>query len=202
MMRIRLIRHGEVHNPRGVLYGRLPRFGLSRKGVEQARSAGRYLRDRPITALFTSPLLRARQTAAEIVPNLNGMKMHTCSMLNEVCSPFEGMPGIEVDALEGDVYSGADACYEQPQDVLQRLQKFIWRERRRFSHHEIAAVTHGDVITFAALWAFGREPTPANKNRLLQSGLPEPYPAHASITTLSYETDRKDERPRVEYWRP
>jgi broad specificity phosphatase PhoE len=201
-MRIQLIRHGHVHNPQRILYGRLPRFGLSPMGLDQARAAGRYLQGRPIADLFTSPLLRARQTAAQIVQHLDGVKPRTSALLNEVCSPFEGLPANEVDTRNGDVYTGSAACYEQPGDILQRLHKFIWRQRRVSGSHEIVAVTHGDVITFAILWALGMDPTPVNKTRLLQAGLPEAYPAHASITTLVFRTDRKDERPQIEYRRP
>ena len=34
---IHLTRHGEVHNPEGILYGRLPNFYLSRTGAAQAQ---------------------------------------------------------------------------------------------------------------------------------------------------------------------
>ena len=201
-MRIQLIRHGEVHNPQGVLYGRLPGFALSPKGAQQARAAGRFLQDQPIAALFASPLLRARQTAAHIVQHLNGLKIQTSSLLNEVRTPFEGMPAGQVDARKGDLYTGSGPPYEQPLDVLHRLQAFLWRQRRRYPDQVIAAVTHGDVITFTVLWALGWTPTARNKTRLQQAGLPEAYPAHASITALIFKTDRKEEIPRISYWRP
>ena len=60
---IHLIRHGEVHNPEQILYGRLPRFRLSARGRAQARSAGDHLREHDLRAVFSSPLLRTRQTA-------------------------------------------------------------------------------------------------------------------------------------------
>ncbi|MEI6591437.1 MAG: phosphoglycerate mutase family protein, partial [Actinomycetes bacterium] len=41
--RIHLIRHGEVHNPDGILYGRLPNFGLSVRGQIMARMAAEAL---------------------------------------------------------------------------------------------------------------------------------------------------------------
>ncbi|MFV0373438.1 histidine phosphatase family protein [Microbacterium sp.] len=63
--RLHLVRHGEVHNPRGVLYGRLPGFALSDAGHRMARSAADYVRalDRPVTALIASPLQRTRESA-------------------------------------------------------------------------------------------------------------------------------------------
>ncbi|MCY7324722.1 MAG: histidine phosphatase family protein, partial [Microbacteriaceae bacterium] len=61
---IHLVRHGEVHNPEGVLYGRIPGFHLSELGVAMAASAAQHLVGRPVTALFSSPLQRAQESAA------------------------------------------------------------------------------------------------------------------------------------------
>src|SRR5579859_2630210 len=58
-----LVRHAEVHNPQDILYGRLPRYRLSGRGIAQAVLSGRFLAGRSIEAIYTSPLLRARQTA-------------------------------------------------------------------------------------------------------------------------------------------
>jgi len=66
--RIHLVRHGEVHNPKGVLYGRLPNFGLSQLGHEMAAKAAGELQElgRPISALYSSPLQRTRESAKPI----------------------------------------------------------------------------------------------------------------------------------------
>ncbi len=59
------MRHGEVHNPQRVLYGRLPHFGLSEDGRRMARAAADHVgaMDRPITALVSSPLQRTRESS-------------------------------------------------------------------------------------------------------------------------------------------
>ena len=41
---VHLLRHGEVHNPAGVLYGRLPGFRLSEDGLQMAYDAADALR--------------------------------------------------------------------------------------------------------------------------------------------------------------
>ncbi|KXC04567.1 histidine phosphatase family protein [Microbacterium hominis] len=66
--RLHLVRHGEVHNPGRVLYGRLPNFRLSADGREMARSAAAHLSalGRPVTALYASPLQRTRESAEPI----------------------------------------------------------------------------------------------------------------------------------------
>jgi broad specificity phosphatase PhoE len=198
---IYLIRHGEVHNPDRILYGRLPGFRLSDTGRRQARLAGRYLNGR-VDALFSSPMLRARQTAQEIQQQVRKSRIRISTLINEVCTAFEGRPGEEVDAREGDVYTDAPACFEQPGDIVDRTRRFIRRAGRQYPGGRIAAVTHGDVITFMVLWAKGMEPSAKNKTRLLKAGFPASYPAHASITALTYANDDLNTRPQVAYVHP
>ncbi|HOQ20966.1 MULTISPECIES: histidine phosphatase family protein [Microbacterium] len=63
--RLHLVRHGEVYNPDRVLYGRLPNFALSAEGRRMAAAAAAHLRglDRPVSALYASPLQRTRESA-------------------------------------------------------------------------------------------------------------------------------------------
>ncbi len=64
--RLHLVRHGEVHNPERILYGRLPNYELSEAGHRMAEAAAAYLdaEERPVRALRSSPLVRTRQSAA------------------------------------------------------------------------------------------------------------------------------------------
>jgi broad specificity phosphatase PhoE len=63
---VHLMRHGEVHNPTGVLYGRLPDFHLSDLGREMAETVGAHLSDNDVTVVVASPLDRAQETASPI----------------------------------------------------------------------------------------------------------------------------------------
>ena len=63
---VHLLRHGEVHNPEQVLYGRLPDFHLSDLGREMAERAAEALAGRDIAVVTASPLERAQETAAPI----------------------------------------------------------------------------------------------------------------------------------------
>jgi broad specificity phosphatase PhoE len=56
---VHLMRHGEVFNPTGVLYGRLPGFRLSDAGEAMARTAAAWFAERDVTHLVASPLQRA-----------------------------------------------------------------------------------------------------------------------------------------------
>ena len=62
-----LARHGEVHNPSNLLYGRLPRMDLSPEGRRQAQALDDFLAERPLAAIYSSPMLRARRTAEIIL---------------------------------------------------------------------------------------------------------------------------------------
>lgn len=199
---IHLIRHGEVYNPRKILYGRLPRFRLSDNGVRQAAETGQYLKDVPLQAVFSSPLLRARQTANEILRFQPQLRLQISKLLNEVHTVFEGVPGEQIDRKRGDIYSEAGSGYEQPQDIFDRVQRFFNRVRRQYAGRHVAAVSHGDVVTFTALWAKGWALTPLNKTRLREAGYPAPYPAHASVTTLTFKSQHTNEVPMIDYVQP
>ncbi len=200
--KIHWVRHAEVYNPQQILYGRLPRFGLSAKGFQQAQRTGQYFNALPITAVFSSPMLRARQTAKAMFGHSEHFKLRISILLNEVCTSFEGRPGAEIDARGGDVYTDAAACSEQPRDILERIHKFTARICRQYAGRQVVAVTHGDIITFMVLWAKGFDLTPENKNRLKPAGYPVSYPAHASITTLTYATRTPNELPQIQYRQP
>jgi broad specificity phosphatase PhoE len=90
---VHLVRHGEVHNPTGVLYGRLPGFRLSGAGEKQARVTCAFLADpaagRDIAALIASPLERARQTAEPFAEQF-GLEVGTDARLIESENVFEG----------------------------------------------------------------------------------------------------------------
>lgn len=195
--RIILIRHGHVHNPRGVLYGRLPRFRLSGRGREEARAAGRLTAGFDLAAIYTSPLLRARQTAAELRRFHPGVPLRTARDLIEVLTVFEGRPSAEVDRRRGDVYSGVGPPYEQPADIAARVRRFFERARRRHPGATVAAVTHGDVIVFAALWARGLPLAPPDRALLRGVGFAEGYPATGSLTAFTFRSDSGREPPEV-----
>jgi broad specificity phosphatase PhoE len=86
---IHLVRHGEVFNPDGVLYGRLPGFHLSELGRQMAAAAAGELAGHPITALFASPLLRA-QESAQPWSEAFGLPIQTDGRLIEPTNKFEG----------------------------------------------------------------------------------------------------------------
>ena len=199
--RISLVRHASVHNPSNIYYGRLPGFSISKKGRLEAARAARALKDLTIDEIISSPLLRCRQSAAEIL-KYHHLKLRQSSLITEVLTPFQGQSEDTVDLRNGDVYSGVDPNYEQPEDILLRVQKFLLRMRRAFPEKHVVAITHGDVILFMLLWANGFPPTPSYKKKFKTLEILNEYPAVSSITTFSYSTAAKDERPSIAYFNP
>ena len=87
--RIHLLRHGEVHNSEGVLYGRLPGFHLSERGIAMANRIAETVADRDIAWIVSSPLERAQETASPIAAKL-GLDIHTDERLTEATNVFQG----------------------------------------------------------------------------------------------------------------
>ncbi len=86
---LHLVRHGEVHNPAGVIYGRLPGFRLSERGQAMAAMTARALGDLPIRRLVASPLLRTQQSAQPIA-DLFGLPIESDDRLIESGNRLEG----------------------------------------------------------------------------------------------------------------
>jgi broad specificity phosphatase PhoE len=87
---VHLLRHGEVRNPGQVIYGRLPDFHLSEDGRMMAKAAASFLAGRDVTALFSSPMERARETAEPLAAQF-GLEVAIDDRLIEPWNHFEGL---------------------------------------------------------------------------------------------------------------
>lgn len=86
---IHLVRHGEVHNPDGILYGRIPGYHLSELGHRMADAAAQSLAGHPVVALWASPLTRTQESAQPWVERF-GLPITTDERLIEPTNWFEG----------------------------------------------------------------------------------------------------------------
>jgi broad specificity phosphatase PhoE len=86
---VHLLRHGEVHNPGHIIYGRLADFHLSEDGRMMAKAAAGFFAGRDVTALFSSPLDRARETAEPLAAQF-GLTVTVDDRLIEPWNHFEG----------------------------------------------------------------------------------------------------------------
>jgi broad specificity phosphatase PhoE len=86
---VHLLRHGEVHNPHGILYGRLPHYHLSDLGERMAGRVAETLAGRDVAHLVSSPLERAQETAKPVAAQL-GLEVTTDRRVIEAGNHFEG----------------------------------------------------------------------------------------------------------------
>lgn len=139
---VHLLRHGEVHNPDRILYGRLPGFHLSELGVKMAEAAAQALADRDITYVVASPLERARQTAEPIAARF-GLPVEIDERLIESANWFEGKR-----------VSPGDGSFRDPRNwwVLRDPVTPSWGEAYRLIAERMFAALHA-----ARVAAEGRE---------------------------------------------
>ncbi|GAA4007805.1 histidine phosphatase family protein [Streptomyces sp. NBC_01352] len=86
---VHLMRHGEVANPDGVLYGRLAGYHLSELGRQMADRVAEHLATRDVTHVVASPLERAQETAMPIA-KAHGLDIATDERLIEAENIFQG----------------------------------------------------------------------------------------------------------------
>ena len=153
-----------------------------------------------MVAIYTSPMLRARQTATIIQESLSPPPpVEEEPLLNEIYSQFDGTPWAEMKARDWDFYTGVDPEYEQPDAILGRVLAFIQRMRRVHNGEHVVGVTHADLLAFLWLWLLEKPLTPDNRKMLDRFGLEDDYPATASVTTLIFSTASPEEKPRYRY---
>ena len=147
-----LARHGEVDNPANVLYGRLPRMRLTAEGRRQARALGDVLARRPVAAIYSSPMLRARLTASTILarhPELDRVRID--SDLHEIRTGWQGEPLASLERINWDFSANPRAADDESlQMIHDRMMRWLNRMLRRHAGAEVAAVSHGDPILILA----------------------------------------------------
>lgn len=87
---VHFLRHGEVHNPEGILYGRLPGYRLSDNGEQQAKLVAEFLSGHDIARVISSPLQRAQETARPLGAMFQ-VDVATDDRLIEADNRFEGL---------------------------------------------------------------------------------------------------------------
>lgn len=142
------IRHGEVHNPKKILYGRLPGFRLAERGLPKVADLAEDLSAKKIEVLFTSPLLRARQTG-KIISERTGLIPKISRLITEVDILYQGLPlsqfkGIIEPVLFSD--ENVRKGQESAEVIRNRVLKFLRHVLKEHRGKRIAVVSHGDPI--------------------------------------------------------
>lgn len=159
---VHLMRHGEVHNPGGVLYGRLADFHLSDVGISMAERGAEYFADADLVHLRCSPLERAQETMAPVAARHPHLAVVTDGRV------IEGG-----NLLEGKVFSGSRSALADPRnwwhlrnplrpswgeaytEIVQRMRLAIADAATVAEGHEALIVSHQLPIWMARMDATG-----------------------------------------------
>jgi broad specificity phosphatase PhoE len=145
---VHVMRHGEVHNPDGILYGRLPDYHLSERGRAQAERVADWLAERDIVYVVASPLERAQETATPIAAR-HGLPIDTDAELIESENVFQGK---KVSPGDGALRNPANWRYlrnprtpswgEPYSEIATRMTAALYRARAQAAGHEAVCVSH------------------------------------------------------------
>ncbi|WP_432990334.1 histidine phosphatase family protein [Dactylosporangium sp. CA-233914] len=158
MTTLHLVRHGESEwNVARRLQGQTPYVPLTPRGHRQARATAEALRGTAARAVYTSDLLRARQTAEHIADVLD-VPIRLRPDLRERCyGRLEGLPSADALWAAGDVdvHPGGG---ESLRELRQRIAAAIAGCLADAGDGALVIVSHGDTIRAALEWL--GEPTP------------------------------------------
>ncbi|MBV1852014.1 histidine phosphatase family protein [Catellatospora tritici] len=184
---VHLLRHGEVHNPTKILYGRLPGFQLSDLGRQMAKAAASALAEHDVTYLVSSPLERAIETAQPMAEQFN-LPITTDPDLIESANYFEGM---RVGAGDGALRDPRNwrvlrnpfrpSWGEAYRDIAVRMTRALYAARDAARGHEAVCVSHQLPIWTLRTALEGRRLWHDPRRR--QCGL-------ASLTSFVFDDDR------------
>ena len=185
---IHFVRHGKVENPGHLLYERLPGFHLSEVGVRMAQATAHYIAVSPqlntVSAIYSSPLERTRETAGEILAALNEVRetrgetpleLATDERIIEARNEFRGK---RIGYGEGALWKNGNW------KLVRNLWKPSWGLEKVGEHpgEQIIVVSHESPI-----WSY---------RHMLETGHPEHnmllrHTALASITSITYDCDTR-----------
>lgn len=145
---VHLVRHAQVENPHGIVYGRLPGYGLSKQGIATAGAVAGWLQHRPVVAYMASPLLRAQQTAAAAARR-QCLDVQTDERLTEAWNHFEGEPAPHAAALLANpamwwrLRNPWQPSWGEPyRAIAARMRAAINDLRERYAGGEVVVVSH------------------------------------------------------------
>jgi broad specificity phosphatase PhoE len=184
---VHLLRHGEVHNPEKLLYGRLPGYRLSERGVRMAEAVAAALAGRDISYLVASPLQRAQETARPIADKL-GLEIDTDERLIESANWFEGKRfGVGDGSLRHPevwtkLYNPFRPSWGEPyREIARRMTAALHAARAHGEGHEALCVSH--QLPIWTLRRYAEHKRMWHDPRKRQCAL-------ASLTSFHFEGDR------------
>jgi broad specificity phosphatase PhoE len=182
---VHLLRHGEVHNPDHVLYGRLPGYHLSANGRMMAAAAADFFDGRKVAAVFASPLERAQETAQPVAERL-GLTITTDDRLIESGNVLEGksisLAGLAMNPVNWRyLWNPFLPSWGEPYtEVVARVRQVIDSAREAGSGREAVCVSHQLPIWVSRL---------AAEHKRLWHNPSSRQCALGSVTSLTFDGD-------------
>jgi broad specificity phosphatase PhoE len=183
---VHLVRHGEVENPKGVIYGRLPGYNLSKRGEEQVAEASRHLAAANVGAIWSSPLERAQETA-RMIAEPHKLGVVTDDRLLESDTTFQGAGrSLRAFLISPQLWwklrnPWGPSWGESFSEIRQRMLSAVTEALASAAGREIVIVSHQTPVLVARL-ALARRRVPP-----WLAGIPC---ATASVTTVVVEDGR------------
>lgn len=158
--RVILVRHGRsTFNEQGRYQGSSDEAILTLEGIETARQVGNYLQHTSIDAVYTSPLMRAKQTAGEMLKSMGHQPRTSVIMSNSLreidLSVWEGLTYEYVRYKHPDAYTcwqqqpdefrlmTADGTYHYPVNALYKRAQSFWTGLPQLPGKTILLISHG-----------------------------------------------------------
>ena len=164
MSRLLLARHGQSVSNAVRRFQGVQDVALSELGARQAAALGQAIRHRRVTAVYTSPLERARRTAEIAVEGL-GLAVTQVHELRELSlGEWEGQTVEEISSLPGDPYTqwvrDPVACLPPGAEPLAEVQSRVVRAMSDIAAahpngQEALVVCHGGVISAYLAYCLG-----------------------------------------------
>lgn len=193
---VHLLRHGEVHNPEGILYGRSTGYHLSERGRAMADRVADRVGNRDITHIVSSPLERAQETAAPLA-GVRGLTVELDDRVIESGNVFEGQPfqlGSSIlrrPQMWSKMWNPFRPSWGEPyKQVFARMWSAVEDARDQGRGHEAVIVSHQLPIWVTRLKAEDR------------SFLHDPRKRHCTLASLTSFTFEDDQLVRVGYSEP
>lgn len=153
-MKLYLVRHGEKISQNS---GRTLNAGLSNTGIEQAKRAGLFFKDKKIDFIYCSKLERARETLEYIKPFLGDPKIIFTQEINERSigkfrNHEEYKEALKLSGLKD--YQFRPENGENYFDVEKRAQSFLESLKREHSNDTVLLIGHGIFFRLLILRMF------------------------------------------------
>ena len=181
---VHLVRHGEVYNPKKILYGRMPGYHLSSRGNSMAVATSKFFRGRDVVYLAASPLERAQETARPIA-EVTGCEVHTRDDILEAGNTFEGLrtKGWRSQLINPirwrHMTNPLEPSWGEPyQEIFERMWSAVEDARNKAEGHEAVMVSHQLPIVMVQRHVQGKRLAHASRNCDL-----------ASVTSLVFDGD-------------